>query len=69
MPTRKCKTLSRIEDPEKYSIIGRDIHRLVKIKKGEDWSMHPWRIHERGNLFWVPVENQIGYVQRLDFCR
>jgi hypothetical protein len=40
---------------EKFAIIGGDIHKLVTIKKGEDWAQYAWRIHEEGNKWWVPV--------------
>lgn len=41
-----------------YSLIGRDIHQLVKIKPTEPWDHYAWRIHERDNLYWwVPVAN------------
>jgi hypothetical protein len=42
----------------KFSIIGGDIHILVRIKKEENWSQHPWRLHEKGNYFWVPLKDE-----------
>jgi hypothetical protein len=42
---------------EKYCILYGDIHKLVKIEKNEDWSQHPWRFHEKDDLYWVPVKD------------
>lgn len=40
---------------EKYTIIGGDIHKLVKIKKDKDWSEHAWLIHFRDSYYWAPI--------------
>lgn len=42
---------------EKFCIISGDIHRLIKIKEEEDWAFHAWRIHEKDDLYWVPVKD------------
>lgn len=42
---------------EKFSIIGGDIHKLISLKKDEDWSTHPWRIHEYADMYWVPISD------------
>lgn len=43
---------------EKFSIIGNDIHRLVRIKEGDDISDFPWITHETDDWYWVPVPNE-----------
>lgn len=42
---------------EKYALIGKDIHKLIRIKKAETWEFYPWRIHEWRDYYWVPVED------------
>ena len=39
---------------KKYAIIGGEIHQLIRIHKKSEW--HLWRIHEKDNLYWIPVE-------------
>lgn len=41
----------------KYSIIGGDVHKLIRIKEKDDWSHHPWRVHEEKDWYWVPVKD------------
>lgn len=40
---------------EKFAIIGGDIHRLVSIRAEEDKVKFDWLIHEKDDLYWVPV--------------
>ena len=42
---------------DKYTIIGGDIHKLVKLNKDIEWKKHAWRIHQEGCLYWVPIPN------------
>ena len=42
---------------EIFGIIGQDIHKLIRIKKNEDWTQNPWRIHDHKDYYWVPVTN------------
>jgi hypothetical protein len=42
-------------ESSQLAIIGGDIHTLITIKAGADWSSHPWRVHEAGNQYWVPI--------------
>ena len=43
---------------ERYAIFGEDIHKLVKIKDGENWSKYAWRIDsEWENYYWIPIKN------------
>ena len=51
---------------EKFAIIHNDIHRLVKIKSDDDWSMYAWAIHEDGDWYWVPVPN--SYESSIEWC-
>jgi hypothetical protein len=45
---------------KKFSIIGQDIHILIKIKPKEDWSNHPWRFaSDQKDMYWVPVPNEL----------
>lgn len=53
---RKCKSLNP-DLESKFAIIGGDIHVLIKIQDGEDWSNHAWRIQEEDDLYWVPIPN------------
>lgn len=41
----------------KYSIIGGDIHKLIRIPPNKKWDEYAWRIHEKDDLYWIPVEN------------
>lgn len=43
---------------DKYAVIGEDIHKLIRIKDNEDWSKNGWRIHYKGNLYFVPVRDE-----------
>lgn len=43
---------------DRFAIIGGDIHRLRRFKKNEEWSNFPWRIHEKNDLYWVPINNE-----------
>lgn len=52
-----------VDKVKKYSIICGDIHKLITIKDGCDWSYHSWRIHESGDKYWVPVENTRRYIK------
>lgn len=41
----------------RYTIIGGDIHKLVRISKDGDWAQYAWRIRFRNDYYWVPVPN------------
>jgi len=41
----------------KFSIIAGDIHQLITIKKGQDWSQYAWRIDHDTDKYWVPIQN------------
>jgi hypothetical protein len=43
---------------KKFAIIAGDMHELVRIPEKEYWSCYAWRIHEKDNLWWVPVPNE-----------
>jgi hypothetical protein len=42
----------------KYAYIDGDIHVLMRMKKGEDFSKYAWRIHYQDDLWFVPVKDE-----------
>ena len=56
MGLASCKRNDWVKD--KFAIIGGDIHKLIRIKEGEKWAHHPWRIPEKDNWFWVPLPDE-----------
>lgn len=48
-----------VKAPEKYALIGKDIHKLVYIKPGTEWNNYMWRIDsDTKNYYLVPVGNE-----------
>jgi hypothetical protein len=43
---------------EKYTLISGDIHKLVKIKKDEEWTKYAWRIHSHDDYYYIPVKDE-----------
>lgn len=43
------------------ALITEDIHKLVKIKKDENWCQYGWRIsHDtEKDMYWVPIEDEL----------
>jgi len=61
---------------EKFALIGGDIHKLIRIKKYDQWDKYSWRVHYKGNLYFVPVKDECkhdfepkttGYIRRRVF--
>lgn len=50
----------------KYAIIGGEIHKLVRMPKGKDWTAYAWRIKEKGEWYWVPIPDEKREPFKLD---
>jgi hypothetical protein len=48
-------TYVECHEKEIYGIINLEIHILVRIKPGEDWSHHAWMIHHKDDWYWIPI--------------
>lgn len=46
-----------IHEVGKLAIVKGDIHKLVLLYSEDDLSEYAWAIHEKDDLYWVPVKN------------
>jgi hypothetical protein len=53
-------------------LIGGDIHMLVSLDPEKETFAYPWRIPDKGNKYWVPLQDRnsdasLGHRERVPF--